>query len=259
MLALIVALSLSTVAPPTVDDARVLTSIVATTFADNTATDVVTREDLRRAMDLEAEKQQLGCEAQSCLAEVAAAMGARLVVFGSLSVFDGAYALELSTFDAETATSLGRNVIQAESLRALSTALEQKAARMRDDAIAKVAPANKVRVLVLDISLGAVSQAEPPPAPPKQVSMLTWAGVGSGAVGLAGLIVGGIADATAVSTQQRADAVDDSGALTLSAGEAAQAYATVDTARNVALAGYIGGGVLTAVAVALLVLGATGE
>lgn len=260
MLALVVVLSLAAVAPPTVDDARVLTSIVATTFADHTATDVVTREDLRRAMDLESEKQQLGCDAQSCLAEVAAAMGARLVVFGSLSVFDGAYALELSTFDAETAMSLGRNVIQAESLRALSTLVEQKVAKMRDEAVGKMAPTARVRVLVLDISLGSVQQVDPSSSPPpRTVSAWTWAGVGSGALGLVGLVVGGLADATAVSTQQQADAVDANGALTMSAADAATAYSTVDSARTVALVGYIGGGVLTAAAVAMVVLGTTGE
>jgi hypothetical protein len=74
--------------------------------------DVVTAADVERLAELEGERQNVGCEAASCLAELASAMGARYVVHGDLGKLGSTVILNLNLFDSETATALRRTVVQ---------------------------------------------------------------------------------------------------------------------------------------------------
>ncbi len=58
---------------------------VSVAMAGFGACDVASEEDLRRVLDLEANKQLVGCTDDTCLAEVGDALGAKIVVYGSLS------------------------------------------------------------------------------------------------------------------------------------------------------------------------------
>lgn len=244
-------------ATPTADDARVLTSIVASALAEDPRVDVVTQQDLRKAVALEAERQTLGCSAESCLAEVAAAMGARLVVFGSVGTFDDELVLELSTFDADTATSLGRTVLSGPTLKALSQEAAARTKAQRDAAMARIGGDAGVRVLVLDFELR--NAAAPAPAPATTVeaglSGLQLAGIGAALAAGTALVVGIAADNIAVSEQTAADAVDGSGQLIATAAEAEAHYETASYGKTFAIVGYVAAGVLTATAVGLLVVG----
>ena len=70
--------------------ARLLNDLVATAAERTSSLTVITGADIANVIALEAEKEALGCDdtSASCLAEVAGAMGADLVVTGS-AVFDG--------------------------------------------------------------------------------------------------------------------------------------------------------------------------
>lgn len=245
-----IALALALAAPPSVDDARFATAVIASALAESPRVDVITKEDLRQAMNLEAERQQVGCSETSCLAEVAAAMGARLVIYGSLGTFDDVIALELSAFDGDTATSLGRSVVQEKTLKAAADGAAVKVRTLRDEALTKIGAEGRLRVLVMDLELRnatTTTTAEPAPAP--AMSALGWGAVGSVGAAAISLVVGLGADALAVQYVTEADATDDNGDLVKSASDAATAYEQAGFARTTAVIGYVGAGVLAAAAV----------
>lgn len=63
---------------------------------------VVASSDLQRLLDVEQQKQMLGCNQSACLVEVAGALGARYVVSGGLSLLAG-HVLTLKLVDATEA------------------------------------------------------------------------------------------------------------------------------------------------------------
>lgn len=101
------------------DDAHFVTAEIAKTLADAGTVEVLTATDLRRLAALESDKQAAGCEQTSCLAELANAMGAQYVVFGSLGRIDRDFVLEMSLFEAANAKNVGRRDARAASLTAL--------------------------------------------------------------------------------------------------------------------------------------------
>lgn len=101
------------------DDAHFVTAEIAKTFASAGTVEVLTATDLRRLAALESDKQAAGCEQSSCLAELANAMGAQYVVFGSIGRIDRDYVLEMSLFEAANARNAGRRDARAASLSAL--------------------------------------------------------------------------------------------------------------------------------------------
>src|SRR5262245_14328576 len=56
------------------DDARLLSGVVAALAAENPHVEIITGADLRRAVDLAAAKQDLGCDDATCLADLAGAL-----------------------------------------------------------------------------------------------------------------------------------------------------------------------------------------
>jgi hypothetical protein len=252
-----IALALALAAPPTADDARFVTAMLASALAESPRVDVITKEDLRQAMNLEAERQQLGCNESACLAEVAAAMGARLVIYGSLGTFDDVIALELSAFDGETASPLGRSVLQATSLKALSEQAAVKVRSLRDNALAKVGGEGRLRVLVLDLELrNATTPTGTPAEPPPPLSPWTMAAMGTGGLAALSLVVGIGADVVAVQARNEADARNPDGTFVLKSADAAAKYETEAFGAAFALGGYIGAGVLVAATAGLIAVDA---
>lgn len=93
-------------------------ALVVTSLADAAKDRQVTSvADLRRLMDLEAEREALGCDdaGNACWAEMAAAYGAEHVVFGTLGSLGGSTVITLHMMDAERAVTLARRTIQAQS------------------------------------------------------------------------------------------------------------------------------------------------
>src|SRR5438552_1724168 len=63
-------------------EVETLTSLITAHLARYPQLDVMSSVDIKRLVDLEAQKQSAGCDAGACLSELAGAMGADLVFFG---------------------------------------------------------------------------------------------------------------------------------------------------------------------------------
>lgn len=72
--------------------------------------------DLRRMMDLEAEKQSMGCDESSCLLEIASALGTRYVVWGSVGKLGNLVVVTVNLFDSDVQRSVNRESGQAPSI-----------------------------------------------------------------------------------------------------------------------------------------------
>src|SRR5688572_13032882 len=161
-------LGLSVSAALDVESAAVLTGIMAAAAAEDQRVDVVTSEDLRRAIDVEAERRTMGCEDdQSCLAEIASAMGARLVLYGTTGKLEEETVITLQFFDSSASSSIGRGVVRAVSMRELSNALADQTRRMVKDVLEKrpLAEGERLRILVLDLRADAAKKSAPKPKP----------------------------------------------------------------------------------------------
>ena len=65
--------------------ARVFLDSLAIELRKLRAVDVVTMEEIRTMIDVEAQRQLTGCDQQSCLAEIADALGADVILSGSIA------------------------------------------------------------------------------------------------------------------------------------------------------------------------------
>lgn len=103
-------------------EARLLTGRVANAVSELDGKRAVTSSDLADLVKLEEEKQLLGdCDTDSCLTEVAAALGARYVVNGRVGRIGSLLILQLGLFDAEGAGWLGRKEVETEDMGTLAT------------------------------------------------------------------------------------------------------------------------------------------
>lgn len=90
------------------DDAKALDRLLLAELGRVQGIEVVSAAEIRRMAALEGEKQSLGCDDEGCLAELAGAMGARLVVFGTVSTLGERTTMTLSLFDAASAGAIKR-------------------------------------------------------------------------------------------------------------------------------------------------------
>lgn len=104
---------------PGVPNPRTIGSLVAVELATLEHFDVLTSADLKQLAELEVERQSVGCSDTSCLAEIAGALGASLVVFGDVGKLGDLLIVNVSLFDSEKARSLGRASVRTSSLEEL--------------------------------------------------------------------------------------------------------------------------------------------
>jgi hypothetical protein len=90
--------------------------------------EVVAQSELKKVADVEAQKAELGCDSSSCLSELAGAMGAQLVLFGSVSKLGSTTTVAISVFDSASA-SVDRDSISVDDVGQLPKALP---GRVRD-------------------------------------------------------------------------------------------------------------------------------
>jgi len=259
MLRVVLLSALCASAPIDANTASLMTDVVTTAFADDARLDVISSADVKRQLDFEAEKQVLGCAADtSCLAEIAAAMGARFVVHGQLGTLDDVVVLTLNLFDSEAAQAAGRTIVKDRSLSALSDKVGPSVKDLIHKFLAGVPEGTRPRVLVLNITpptTAPVTSAPTTTAPPTTApvtsadsknAVLWWSGVGTGAVGAVGAGAGVFLLVAAFGEDARID--DDLG---LDAATAKEAYAarngTATTglvASGLGIAGLVAGGTL---------------
>ena len=97
-------------------EVNTLTSLVTAHLARYPQLDVLSGADLKRLVDLEAQKQSAGCDEGSCLSEIAGAIGAQLVFFGQAGKLGSTIVVTLNVFDANKGQAVGRQVIEARDL-----------------------------------------------------------------------------------------------------------------------------------------------
>ncbi len=86
--------------------AKQIATRVAQVLGKRPGVTVMTAEGIRAMLEHDATMQMMGCDDQSCMAEIAGGLGVNLVVFGRLSKADKGYALSLSAVEAEIAQPL---------------------------------------------------------------------------------------------------------------------------------------------------------
>lgn len=231
------ALAFSLIAATTADadSAALLTEMVTAALGKEQKLDVLASADVRRQLEVESSKQVLGCaEEQSCLAEIANAMGARYVVYGKLGMLDDVVVLTLHLFDSEKAQAAGRVVVKDKGLSALSDKVEPAVRELTAGLVSQLADGSRVRVLVLDVE---APRATVEPATAAPLSAMAWAGWGGVLGGAIGAAVGVGAFVLAAEADKKADN------LSLRVDESAGHYTDRDTS---ALVGFmaLGSGVV---------------
>lgn len=91
---------------------------------------VTNDEDIRRMLDVEAQKQSVGCDESSCLLEIAAALGTRYVVWGSIGKLGNLVVVTVNLFDSDAQGSVRRESAQAEGLEKAPQVLGPLAKRL---------------------------------------------------------------------------------------------------------------------------------
>ncbi len=94
--------------------------------------DVLSSDDLRRVADLQAQKQAMGCDDSSCLAELAGAVGARYVMFGNVGQLGALIQINISLLDVSTTEMKARDSFEIKSLEQVPQRVRAAAARMFD-------------------------------------------------------------------------------------------------------------------------------
>jgi hypothetical protein len=95
---------------------------------------VIAPDDIRAILEKEAQKQLLGCDDQSCLAEIGGALGADVLLKGRVSKLEDGYAMTLSAVNAHDASPLGH---ASETWKGESIGLLELLAPMLERALAK--------------------------------------------------------------------------------------------------------------------------
>ncbi len=148
------------------DAVHIIHDTLASHLSQDPRLEVLSTDDVRRALDVDAQKRALGdCSDESCLAEVADALGAQLTVYGTAGKLGGTFVVNVSLFDAQAARSVGRETMEARTL-------DELPARLREAGDALVA------------KLPGLS-----PASSSGLGPIGWTGV---AVGGAGVVAAGV-------------------------------------------------------------------
>lgn len=162
----------------TPETARLITDLVAVSLQRTRALQVLTSEDVRSVMAFEAERQTAGCDDVSCLAELAGALGAALVVHGSVGQLGELFVVNLNLFDSREARSVGRESAQVRDRAELPSAIDGMARRLVGG--------------VVELPEAPVAEAppasEPPPSSSPFLSPLFLGGAAVGALAGAGAV-----------------------------------------------------------------------
>jgi hypothetical protein len=91
---------------------------------------VVSGQDLRRMLELEANKTLLGCDAEACLSEIAGALDAQWVVFGSYRPLGSVIRTDLTLYDAKALSVVRRIFYESENIADAVKRAPQAATRL---------------------------------------------------------------------------------------------------------------------------------
>lgn len=99
---------------------RVIHDTLVSHLAKNAKLDVLSSEDVRRAVQREAERREAtNCDEEGCIAEIAEALGAQLTIFGTAGKLGDLVVVNVNLYDSRAARSVGRETIEVGSLEEL--------------------------------------------------------------------------------------------------------------------------------------------
>ena len=202
-------------------DARALQQKLVAELGRAEGLTVLGSSDLQQLADLSAQQLSAGCDGDACLAEIAQAMGAGLVVYSEVGRLGGDVFWQLGLWDETTGRILARTTLEDSSLPGLGR-------RVDEAALALLSP----------LAERGIAYAPPAASPLLPIGAVT-ASVGGLALvgGAVGLVVGGVVVG---------DASYDTG---LRRGFQAAGPALVVTTVAGGVVGLVGGGLLVAAAV----------
>lgn len=114
----------------TPETARLVGDAVAARLGALQRFEVLSSEDVRRIADVEAQRSLIGCDQTSCLAELADALGAERVVYGSIGLIGSVYQLNLNVFDSDGARVVARDTARVATLDALPDEADRAVVRL---------------------------------------------------------------------------------------------------------------------------------
>lgn len=122
------------------DVGRTLSGLLTAAMAREQRLRFISGDELSQLMALEGEKARLGCdEDESCLADIAGALGARFAVGGRLSRLGELLVLQVRLLDVHKAESLSRVVRNASDVEAFVTQMNDIAHELLGPALERVA------------------------------------------------------------------------------------------------------------------------
>ncbi len=95
-------------APAAPDVVRVLTDTVVNVYGADEGREVIAQSEVAEVLDVEQQKMAAGCDAVSCLAEIALALDADTLVKLSVAQVGEQYVLSMSEFSADTGRPVAR-------------------------------------------------------------------------------------------------------------------------------------------------------
>lgn len=115
----------------TAEESGILRDTIASELAKRRKYSVLTSEDVRRVLDVEAQRQAAGCDGESsCLAEIGAALGADRVVYGNVARLGEQLVVSLSVVDPQDARAFGRDTFQVRDVAEAARELPEVAVRL---------------------------------------------------------------------------------------------------------------------------------
>ena len=195
--------------------ARMVRDEIAVSLGHDERLDVLSSEDLRRVVSVQADKDAAGCTDESCLAEMGTALGARYIVHGSIGLLGGSTIVHLNLFDTKSSKAVARETAEA---------------RSNDELLGSVRNAlDRIRAR---IGVGPRAAGDDRP-----LSSLTWGGGIATGVGAVGLVAGfiGIGYALPIVEDKTASGDDRASAQGMGA-----AFTVITVASGVVVAGGAG-------------------
>lgn len=105
------------------ESVRLITGVVSSLAGECDGASVITGADLRAVLEVSAAQQASGCDEQSCLVELADALGARYVLYGDVGTLGDAYVVTLNLLDAHEGKAEARRSVEVKALDGMASAL----------------------------------------------------------------------------------------------------------------------------------------
>lgn len=164
-------------------------ALIAKKVSDFKQFEATTMGDLAAALDLDQQKELLGCDESSCMIEIRNAIGARYSVNGTVSKFDEKYVINLSLIDTDDFKIIAR--ASAADVINAPKAITDKSEELLLQAILAIYPAypdaEKIKQRIAELQAGS---DERDPHLALKVSAITVGAVGGLALAAGGIFAG---------------------------------------------------------------------